>query len=58
MNIKLESGQVKTAQGATKLKLLPPQFDTVEKKTGGKKSRVRLATSTVRYKGKNQTRQS
>jgi hypothetical protein len=58
MKIKLESDQIKTVPAATQLKFSPSQIDTVKEKAGGKKSRVRLTTSTARYKGKIQTRQS
>lgn len=57
MKIWVESGQIKTVQAGTKLKLSQSQIDTVKKKTGGKKSRVQIAASTVRHKGKIQPRQ-
>ena len=59
MKVKLDDdGEIKTPPGLDKLKLSVFKFDTTKKKTGGKKSRIRIATSTVRYKAKIQSRQS
>ena len=58
MKVKLEYGEIKTPAGRNKLKFPLVQLDTVKKKTGGKKSKVRIASMAVRYKGKFVSRQS